>query len=82
MSNLIEAAKENLQFLGVCLLIIVAIFLIAAAAERFLPGRNSVSPARRVVPRCAFPPPQVDNIQWIPSISSQQNHSPHTPHLK
>ncbi|MCI9134209.1 MAG: ECF transporter S component [Lachnospiraceae bacterium] len=48
MSNLIEAAKENLQFLGVCLLIIVAIFLIAAAAERFLPGRNSVSPARRV----------------------------------
>lgn len=52
MSNLIEAAKENLQFLGVCLLIAIAIFLVAGAAERWARKKNqmpsSVSPARRV----------------------------------
>lgn len=50
MSNLLETAKENLQFLGVCLLIVIAIFAVAAAAERWI-GKaqaNKVSAARRV----------------------------------
>jgi riboflavin transporter FmnP len=52
MSNLIQSAKENLQFLAVCLLIIVAIFVVAAVVEKVLRKKNqlprNVSPARRV----------------------------------
>lgn len=52
MSNLIQSAKENLQFLGVCLLIIIAIFVAASLIERWIRRKNqlprSVSPARRV----------------------------------
>lgn len=50
MSNLLETAKENLQFLGVCLLLVIAIFAVAAASERWI-GKyqaNKVSAARRV----------------------------------
>lgn len=52
MSNLLETAKENLQFLGVCLLIVLAIFAVAVAAERSIGKKNygneKVSAARRV----------------------------------
>lgn len=52
MSNLIQTAKENLSFLGVCLLIVVAIFVVASLAEKWARRVNhlprSVSPARRV----------------------------------
>jgi len=52
MSGLIESAKENLQFLGISLIIIIAIFLVAAFTEKWLRRRSqlprSVSPARRV----------------------------------
>lgn len=48
MSTLLEQAKANLAFLGVCLLIIAALAVLARLAEHFLPGKRSVSPARRV----------------------------------
>ncbi len=52
MSNLIQSAKENLQFLGISLVIIVAIFAAAAVIEKWIRKKNqmprSVSPARRV----------------------------------
>ena len=52
MSNLIQSAKENLQFLGISLVIIVAIFTAAAVIEKWIRKKNqmprSVSPARRV----------------------------------
>lgn len=52
MSNLIQSAKENLEFLSVCLLVIVVIFAAAVLAEKWLRKNNqlprSVSPARRV----------------------------------
>ena len=52
MSELLKAAKENLEFLGVCLLLIIGIFLVAAAAERLIRKKNGMpgkeSPARRV----------------------------------
>ena len=52
MQNLIQSAKENLQFLGVCLLIVIAIFVAASLIERWIRRKNqlprSISPARRV----------------------------------
>lgn len=52
MSNLIQSAKENLEFLGGCLLIVIAIFVVASVTEHWLRKKNqlprSVSPARRV----------------------------------
>ncbi len=49
MSNLIQSAKENLQFLGISLVIIVAIFAAAAVIEKWIRKKNqmprSVSPA-------------------------------------
>ena len=52
MSNLIQSAKENLQFLGISLGIIIAIFAVAAAVEKWIRKKNrmphSESPARRV----------------------------------
>lgn len=52
MSNLIQSAKENLQFLGISLVIIVAIFAAVAVIEKWIRKKNqmprSVSPARRV----------------------------------
>lgn len=52
MSNLIQSAKENLQFLGISLVIIIAIFAVAAVVEKGIRTKNqmprSVSPARRV----------------------------------
>lgn len=52
MSSLMQSAKENLEFLGVCLLVIVVIFAVAVIAEKWLQKKErlpkSVSPARRV----------------------------------
>lgn len=52
MSGLIQSAKENLEFLGVCLLVIVVIFLFASFAEKNIrrcnPTMERPSPARRV----------------------------------
>ena len=46
MSELLSTAKENLSFLLVCLLVFAGLCLLAAAAERLLRTRRSVSPAR------------------------------------
>lgn len=52
MSNLIQSAKENLAFLGGCLLIVIVIFVVASVTEKWIREKNqlprSVSPARRV----------------------------------
>lgn len=52
MSNLIQNAKENITFLGVCLLIVIAIFVIASVTEKALRKKNEMprsnTPARRV----------------------------------
>ena len=39
---------ENLEFVGMCMLIVAALGLLAKFAERFLPEKRKVSPARRV----------------------------------
>ena len=38
---------ENLEFVGMCILIVAALGLLAKFAERFLPEKRKVSPARR-----------------------------------
>ena len=52
MSNLIQSAEENLTFLAVCLLIVVAIFVIASLTEKVLRKKNAMprsnTPTRRV----------------------------------
>ena len=52
MSKLMQSAKENVAFLGVCLLVIAVIFIIASLSEKWLRKKNhmphSESPARRV----------------------------------
>lgn len=52
MSNLIQSAEENLTFLAVCLLIVVAIFVIASVTEKVLRKKNAMprsnTPTRRV----------------------------------
>ena len=39
---------ENLTFVGMCILIVAALGLLARFAERFLPEKRKVTPARRV----------------------------------
>lgn len=52
MTNLAESVKENLAFLGICLLIAAAIFVIAGVTEKGLRKKNAMprsnTPARRV----------------------------------
>lgn len=52
MTNLMQSVKDNLAFLGVCLVIVVAIFVVAGLTEKALRQKNSMartnSPARRV----------------------------------
>jgi len=43
-----QSLLDNLSFVGVCALIIAALFAAAKVAERFLPRMRSVSPARRI----------------------------------
>lgn len=48
MSKLWEQVQDNIGFLGICILIIALIDLLAHLAENKLPGKRTVSPARRV----------------------------------
>jgi len=48
MATLLQQMKENLAFLGMCLLIIAALGLAARIAERYLPDKRKVSPAKRI----------------------------------
>ena len=42
MSNLMQSVKDNVAFLGVCLLIAVAIFVVASVMEKALRKKNSM----------------------------------------
>ena len=52
MSNLLQSAKENVSFLAVCLVIVIALFVIASLTERWIRKNHQLpkkeSPARRV----------------------------------
>ena len=48
MNGLWEQIRENIQFVGMCLMIIVLLDVAARLAERFLTEKRSVTPARRV----------------------------------
>ena len=48
MGKLWSQIQENLLFVVVCIAIIVALALLAKLAERFMPEKRKVSPARRV----------------------------------
>ena len=48
MQELFLQLRENLGFVAVCILIVAALSLLARLAERFLPEKRSVTPARRV----------------------------------
>lgn len=48
MSKLLSDIRNNLTFVAVCAAIIVGLALLAQLAERFMPEKRKVSPARRV----------------------------------
>ena len=48
MSELLLQVKENLGFLGMCLLIIVILSVAARIAEQYLPDKRKVTPAKRI----------------------------------
>ncbi len=48
MNQLWTQLKDNLQFVAVCFAIVVALSLLAHLAEKFLPAKRRLSPARRV----------------------------------
>ena len=48
MNELWAQIRENLGFVGMCLIIIAALGTLARLAERFLPEKRTVTPARRV----------------------------------
>ena len=48
MSELFVQAKQNASFLVACIIITALMILAAKVAERFLPSRRKLSPARRV----------------------------------
>ena len=48
MNELLSQVQENLQFLGVCILIVVALVLLAKLAEHYFPEKRKVTVARRV----------------------------------
>ena len=48
MTDLWKQILDNLSFVGVSLAIVVGLALLARLAERFLPEKRKVSPARRV----------------------------------
>ena len=43
MTNLMQSVKDNLAFLGVCLVIVVAIFVVAGLTEKALRQKNSMA---------------------------------------
>ncbi len=48
MEKLLQQLGENLGFVGMCVAIAVGLMLCAKVAERFLPDKRQVTPARRV----------------------------------
>ena len=48
MAELLQQLKENLGFIGMCLLIIIVLSLAAKLAESRLPCKRQVSPAKRI----------------------------------
>jgi riboflavin transporter FmnP len=48
MAELIQQAKENLSFIFMCICIVTALALLSRFAERFLPQKRIVTPARRI----------------------------------
>ncbi len=48
MKELLEQARDNLTFLGICIVIVAVLGILARVAERYLPGIRKVSSARRV----------------------------------
>ena len=48
MADLWKQIQDNVTFILVCLAIIVGLGLLAKLAERFLPAKRKVSPARRI----------------------------------
>ena len=48
MNQLWTQVSENLQFVGMCIAIIVLLSVIARSVERILPAKRKVTPARRV----------------------------------
>ena len=48
MAELLQQLKENLGFIGMCLLIIIALSLASKLAESHLPCKRQVSPAKRI----------------------------------
>ena len=48
MNKLWMQAKDNLSFIGICVVIIAALGILARLAEHYLPGTRKVSSARRV----------------------------------
>ena len=48
MKELIEQTQKNLSFVGMCILVVVALVLIAKAAEKLFLEKRCVTPARRV----------------------------------
>ena len=48
MASLFEQLKSNLKFVLVAGLIIAGLYIIAILAERFIPDKRTVSPARRI----------------------------------
>lgn len=54
MSNLFQSVMENLEFLAVCLLIVVAIFVIAGITEKGLRKKNAMPRSNTGVRRVAI----------------------------
>ena len=48
MGTLLQQMKDNLGFLVVCVLIVTALALAARLAERYLPDKRKVTPAKRI----------------------------------
>ena len=48
MAELLVEMKENLLFIVMCIAIITALALLAKLAERYLPAKRAVTPARRI----------------------------------
>ena len=48
MAELIQQAKDNLSFIVMCICIVVGLTLLSKFAEKFLPQKRVVTPARRI----------------------------------
>lgn len=48
MAELITQMKDNLLFLIMCIVVVAGLALLARLAERFLPAKRKVTPARRI----------------------------------